>query len=185
MQLETKKKEQVRALSGGMRRRLVIARALMARPRLLVLDEPTTGLDPQARQLVWAKVRELKSQGVTVLLTTHYMDEAERLSDRLVIMDHGHILEEGRPLEVIERVVGTECLEFSGMAPEEQAVLAKFLEPDMLSEWQGDSWVVFGSDLDRVIRRWQEAGHDLFRFYRRRAGLEDVFLRLTGRDLRE
>ena len=187
MQLENKAKEQVRALSGGMRRRLVISRALMGRPRLLVLDEPTTGLDPQARQLVWAKVRELKSQGVTVLLTTHYMDEAERLSDRLVIMDHGRILEEGRPEQVILRVVGEECLEFMAISERDQALLAAHIrsEDGAVTEWQGGTWVVFGSDLDRLVRRWQEVMPVLPRFYRRRAGLEDVFLRLTGRDLRE
>lgn len=185
MQLQTKTNDQVRALSGGMRRRLVIARALMARPRLLVLDEPTTGLDPQARQLVWAKVRELKSQGVTVLLTTHYMDEAERLADRLVIMDHGNILEEGTPFEVIERVVGTECLEFFSITADDQTRLAASLDDQVFAEWQGDSWAVFGRDLDRLIGRWEADGRPIPRFYRRRAGLEDVFLRLTGRDLRE
>ncbi len=190
MQLEKKAKEQVRALSGGMRRRLVISRALMGRPRLLVLDEPTTGLDPQARQLVWAKIRELKAEGVTVLLTTHYMDEAERLSDRLVIMDHGHILEEGRPQAVIERVVGEECLEFYPVSPAQQQAMADSILEDedgqgMVSEWQGDTFVLFGRDLDRQLHRWQQNALDLPHHYRRRTSLEDVFLRLTGRDLRE
>ncbi len=187
MQLESKAKAQVRDLSGGMRRRLVIARALMGKPRLLVLDEPTTGLDPQARQLVWAKVRELKSQGVTVFLTTHYMDEAERLCDRLVIMDHGGILEEGPPDEVIARVVGEECLELSGISEDQQVQLARHLgEAEVtFSEWQGEIWAVFGSQLDRLLQRWQTLESALPRFYRRRASLEDVFLRLTGRDLRE
>lgn len=186
MQLESKRDAQVRDLSGGMRRRLVIARALMGRPRLLVLDEPTTGLDPQARQLVWAKIRELRGEGVTILLTTHYMDEAERLSDRLVIMDHGEILERGTPRDVIARVVGHECLEFDGIDParakrmvDEAAGVGRLLE-----EWRGDTWVVFAGDVDGLLRRWQTAG-DVPHFYRRRAGLEDVFLHLTGRDLRE
>lgn len=186
MQLDSKRGAQVRDLSGGMRRRLVIARALMGQPRLLVLDEPTTGLDPQARQLVWAKIRELGSEGVTVLLTTHYMDEAERLADRLVIMDHGEVLERGTPRDVIERVVGHECLEFDGLDPRiARRMAAEAAEAGRRhDEWRGDTWVVFADDVDALLRRWQKTG-DIPHFYRRRAGLEDVFLRLTGRDLRE
>ncbi len=187
MQLDGKAGQQVRALSGGMRRRLVIARALMGRPRLLVLDEPTTGLDPQARILVWRKVRELKAQGVTVLLTTHYMDEAQRLCDRLVVIDHGHILEAGRPRELIERLVGRECLECPDLdaAAAEQLAAALSPEDEAWHEWQGDSWVLFSPNLARILDRWVAAAIAPPLSYRRPAGLEDVFLRLTGRELRD
>lgn len=187
MQLDGKAEEQVRALSGGMRRRLVIARALMGRPRLLVLDEPTTGLDPQARILVWKKVRELKADGVTVLLTTHYMDEAERLCDRLVVIDHGRILESGRPRELIRRVVGDECLECPGLDPADADRLIQALLPEdhAWHEWQSESWVLFAPDVGRVLDHWREAGIAIPTSYRRPAGLEDVFLRLTGRELRD
>ena len=187
MQLDGKTNEQVRSLSGGMRRRLVIARALMGRPRLLVLDEPTTGLDPQARILVWRKVRELKAEGVTVLLTTHYMDEAQRLCDRLVVIDHGRILESGRPRELILRLVGRECLECPDIAPAVVDGLTATLRPEDQAwhEWQSDSWVLFSPNLSAILDRWDTAGIAPSLAYRRPAGLEDVFLRLTGRELRD
>jgi len=187
LQLDSRAGEQVRALSGGMRRRLVIARALMGGPRLLVLDEPTTGLDPQARLLVWAKLRELRAAGVTILITTHYMDEAERLADRLAIVDHGRILERGTPREVIDRVVGADCLECLGVA---EALAARMIDvaatvPGARAERQGDGLVVFGPDAGRVLEAWRTAGLEPSRYVRRPSGLEDVFLSLTGRDLRE
>ncbi len=187
MQLEGKTHEQVRSLSGGMRRRLVIARALMGKPRLLVLDEPTTGLDPQARILVWRKLRELKAEGVTVLLTTHYMDEAQRLCDRLVIIDHGRILESGRPRELILRLVGAECLECPDIAPALVDGLMATLRPEDQAwhEWQSDSWVLFSPNLSSILDRWAAADLAPPLSYRRPTGLEDVFLRLTGRELRD
>ena len=187
LQLDQRAGDMVRELSGGMRRRLVIARALMGRPRLLVLDEPTTGLDPQARLLVWAKLRELRAAGVTILITTHYMDEAERLADRLAVIDHGRILESGTPQDVIERVVGPSCVECLGVADERAKRLCELADrlPGARSERQGDSVVVFAPDADAVLDLWREAGIEPERFIRRPAGLEDVFLSLTGRDLRE
>ncbi len=186
LQLEEKGSAQVRALSGGMRRRAVIARALMGRPRLLILDEPTTGLDPQARILVWGKIRELKQEGVTILLTTHYMDEAQRLADDLVVIDHGTILERGTPRDLISRVVGTECLEIAECDPHTGKSLAERVHAmGAVSDWQGDSLMVFSSDMDPVIAQLQEEKVLPPQYYRRRATLEDVFLRMTGRDLRE
>lgn len=186
MQLEGKAHDQVRTLSGGMRRRLAIARALVAYPRLLVLDEPTTGLDPQARQLVWGKLRELKASGVTILLTTHYMEEAERLADHLVIIDHGKILERGHPTELIRRIVGRECLELTGRDVEMTrwtALLSTF--PQCRFDRQGELLTVFAPDLEPVVQSLKNHGLLPQQYYRRRAGLEDVFLRLTGRELRE
>lgn len=187
LQLEQRADAPVRTLSGGMRRRLVIARALMGRPRLLVLDEPTTGLDPQARLLVWAKLRELRAAGVTIVITTHYMDEAERLADRLAIVDHGRILERGSPREVIERVVGTECIECLGVDDATAARLEATAAAvaGTRAERQGDGLLVFGPHAAGVLNAWREAGIEPERYVRRPSGLEDVFLSLTGRDLRE
>lgn len=187
LQLDQRQSEQVRALSGGMRRRLVIARALMGKPDLLVLDEPTTGLDPQARLLVWAKLRELRAAGVTILITTHYMDEAERLADRLAIIDHGTVLERGTPADVIDRVVGPDCVECLGIADGEASLLLDLAQavPGTRTERQGDAVVVYGPDAGAVLDAWRQAGHEPDRYIRRPSGLEDVFLSLTGRDLRE
>ncbi len=186
MQLGTKANAQVRTLSGGMRRRLVIARALMGSPRLLILDEPTTGLDPQARIVVWTKVRELLGRGVTVLLTTHYMDEAERLADQLVVIDQGRILRRGTAPDLIEGVVGRDCLEIPACAPHQTQWIASTLGEEAGSiERQGDTVLVFSNNMDGVIERLRQACLLPSPYYRRRASLEDVFLRLIGRDLRE
>ena len=186
LQLEDKGREQVRSLSGGMRRRAVIARALMGTPRILILDEPTTGLDPQARLLVWSKIRELKQEGVTILLTTHYMDEAQRLADDLVVIDHGRILERGTPDDLIARVVGTDCLEIAECDPSFGQTLVERIHPlGVISDWQGDSLMLFSSEMDPVLAQLQKEKWLPTQYYRRRASLEDVFLRLTGRDLRE
>lgn len=181
MQLEEKKEVKITQLSGGMKRRLIIARALMNDPRILILDEPTTGLDPQARHLIWEKIRELKNKGVTVLLTTHYMDEAEQLCDRLVIMEHGKILVEDAPRKLIDTVVGT-------------SVIGIFQPPEGLEGYLSDSGIdhersvdvvyVYTNDLDGVkdnlVQRF-----DVQDYIVRNATLEDVFLKLTGRCLRE
>ena len=186
LQLDEKGGEQVRSLSGGMRRRAVIARALMGRPRLLILDEPTTGLDPQARILVWSKIRELKQDGVTILLTTHYMDEAQRLADDLVVIDHGNILERGTPGDLIARVVGADCLEIAECDPTlGQSLVDHSQAMGAISDWQGDSLMLFATEMDPIIARLQAEKLLPPQYYRRRASLEDVFLRLTGRDLRE
>lgn len=186
MQLDTRSDEQVRTLSGGMRRRLVIARALMGSPRLLILDEPTTGLDPQARILVWSKVRELKSRGVTILLTTHYMDEAERLADHLVVVDHGSILQRGTPRELIHRVVGDDCLEVPELDDGQVATIQEVLaQSPVWMDRQAGSLLIYGDSMDEVIERLHDDKLLPRTYYRRRASLEDVFLKLTGRELRE
>ena len=128
MQLRDKERERIQALSGGMKRRLIVARALVNDPRLMVLDEPTTGLDPQARHLVWRKLRLLRERGVTILLTTHYMDEAEQLCERLVIMDQGRILDGGRPRDLIAKYAGKEVLQMH-LAEAEQAMVRSLLAP--------------------------------------------------------
>jgi lipooligosaccharide transport system ATP-binding protein len=183
--LREKRERAIAELSGGMKRRLVIARALMNDPELLLLDEPTTGLDPQARHLIWQKLRELKSRGVSMVLTTHYMDEAERLCDRIVIMDQGKILAEGSPRELIERHVGVEVFEVRGDSGAE-ALLEGLPSEGVRHKQAGDVFAVF---LDRrshvgeeLVSRARSRGDA---YLLRNATLEDVFLELTGRELNE
>jgi len=181
MGLWERRDDGIRQLSGGLKRRLVIARALMNRPDLLILDEPTTGLDPQSRHLVWDRVRMLRKQGKTILLTTHYMDEAQSLCDRLVIMDHGKILVEGPPIDLVRRGVGKEVVEVWGA-------------PAGLADHARQSGWVFEQDSDRLLI-YTDQGEMVFREIAgrfpserstvRMAGLEDLFLKLTGRGLRE
>ncbi len=186
MQLEGRSRAAVRELSGGMRRRLVIARALMHRPDILVLDEPTTGLDPQARLLVWGVVQQLKLQGVTIVLTTHYMDEAERLADRVVVMDHGRILEVDRPRPLIERTVGREAVEIWQRPGEDDRAFIAAAGPDlMLSDRHGDTLVLYAAESGRIGQALSREGLQPERMLVRPTNLEDVFLTLTGRDLRE
>lgn len=169
------------ALSGGMKRRLTIARALVNDPALIILDEPTTGLDPQARHMIWGRLRALIQQGKTLLLTTHYMEEAERLCDELVIMDHGRILAQGSPAALVKRHVEPEVLELRGAA---QAAAEGFADlPDCRLENVGDTIYCYAQDTTGMVKRLEDQP-DLA-FVRRPAGLEDVFLRLTGRDLRD
>ncbi|MFN8120907.1 MAG: ABC transporter ATP-binding protein [Thermoleophilia bacterium] len=177
--------EAVERLSGGMKRRLQIARALVNRPELVLLDEPTTGLDPQARHVVWERLRELRRRGVTLVLTTHYMDEAEQLCDRLVVMDHGHVVREGRPADLIRAEVGREVLELR-MGPEDVARLRAV--PDLAGtgiQVEGDLVQLAGDDAEALHARLRAAGVGGELQAARRATLEDVFLRLTGRSLRE
>ncbi len=187
MQLDEKADEPIKALSGGMKRRLVIARALVNEPRLLILDEPTTGLDPQARHLVWRKLRLLRERGTTIVLTTHYMDEAEQLCDRLIIMDNGKALTEGRPRDLILRHAGREVLELH-LPLEESARVVERLTP-MLGEsgrieQVEDVAYAYGID-ESHYRLVEEMASDPYRVIFRRANLEDVFLTLTGRGLVE
>jgi lipooligosaccharide transport system ATP-binding protein len=182
MQLEGKRRQRVRELSGGMRRRLVIARGLIGRPDLLVLDEPTTGLDPQARILVWGRLRELVQGGVTLIVTTHYMEEAARLADRLVVMDHGEILDQGRPQDLVERVAGTEAVDVWGL--DAAAVAAAVGEAGRV-ESRGDGLAVLTRDSQAVLERLSQAPRRPERLQVRPASLEDVFLLLTGKELRE
>ncbi len=171
-------------LSGGMRRRLLIARALMNEPRILVLDEPTTGLDPQARLLVWDKLNLLKSRGITMLLTTHYMDEAAHLCDRLVVIDHGEILIEGTPAEMIQSVVGDIVFELR-VSHTDKAGLIDWLNDSGIEghiEDRADSVLVYPRNGSLSL---EDLSLDGYQITRRPGNLEDVFLRLTGRGLRE
>ena len=177
-QLEDRAGAKVDALSGGMRRRLVIARALISRPDLVILDEPTTGLDPQARILVWTKIRELRSLGVTILLTTHYMDEAERLADHLVVMDRGTVLERGTPPDLIHRVVGDDCLEIPALERDTKDRISRSLnERPVWMDYQAGSLLIYGKDMDQVIEQLRDLRLLPRTYYRRRASLEDVFLK--------
>ena len=171
-------------LSGGMRRRLLIARALMNEPSILVLDEPTTGLDPQARLLVWDKLNLLKSRGITVLLTTNYMDEAAHLCDRLVVIDHGEILIEGTPAEMIESLVGDIVFELR-VSHTDKAGLIDWLNGSGIEghvEDRADSVLVYPRNGSLSL---EDFALDGYQVTRRPGNLEDVFLRLTGRGLRE
>jgi lipooligosaccharide transport system ATP-binding protein len=178
--------ERIHALSGGMKRRLLISRALMGDPELVVLDEPTTGLDPQARLAVWGALDRLRRRGVTLLITTHYMEEAERLCDRLVIMDEGRIVTDGRPSDLVRSHVGREVLELrldEGCDPERLVgSLDGRIQGHDLSE---RTLMLYADDAEALL---EDLDHDAFPTESalvRRATLEDVFLRLTGRSLRE
>ena len=168
-------------LSGGMKRRLTIARALINEPELVVLDEPTTGLDPQARHMIWSRLTELKDRGTTLILTTHYMEEAERLCDELVVMDHGRILDQGSPRELIERHVEPEVIEIRGGVNAALAALGE--RTGCRVESFGTSLYCYTRDAADLLRELREK-HGLT-FLHRPADLEDVFLRLTGRELRD
>ena len=181
-QLEEKAHQPIDQLSGGMRRRLLIARAMLHDPRILVLDEPTTGLDPQARLLVWEKLAMLKARGITILLTTHYMDEAEHLCDRLVVIDQGNILVEGVPRDLVHEHVGDRVVELR-VNPARMAGVVQSLSDDGVEfEYGGDSLYFYGESGDALSENGSLNGYEMFR---RPGNLEDVFLRLTGRGLRE
>ncbi len=180
--LEEKTAAAVPTLSGGMQRRLTLARALVNSPDLLVLDEPSTGLDPQARHVIWQRLRTLKSEGKTLILTTHYMDEAERLCDRMAIMDHGKILVVGSPKDLIQNLIEPHVLEVHGVdvAPWIEHVA----QPQALRiEHVGETAFCYSRD-DRALLA-ASADYPRLQFLSRRANLEDVFLKLTGRDLRD
>ena len=181
-QLQEKANSKVDDLSGGMKRRLIIARALVNNPSILVLDAPTTGLDPQARHLVWQKLRLLKSRGVTMLLTTHYMDEAAHLCDRLVIMHRGKILTQGNPHDLIREHAGENVLELRmDKADRAPSIAAVRGIADVAIEEVEDLVYVFGGG-ETAVRIAVEVG-DPNRAFLRPGNLEDVFLRLTGRGL--
>ncbi|WP_412540358.1 ABC transporter ATP-binding protein [Longispora sp. K20-0274] len=186
VQLSERADDKVEPLSGGMKRRLTIARALINEPELVLLDEPTTGLDPQARHLVWERLFRLKQRGVTLVLTTHYMDEAEQLCDRLVVMDGGRIVAEGSPRELIERHSTREVLELR-FALTEMDELAAFAEKlsgiaDRI-EILPDRLLLYTADGDAATAEVHARGVTPASVLARRATLEDVFLHITGRTL--
>ncbi|MBO0731215.1 MAG: ATP-binding cassette domain-containing protein, partial [Acidimicrobiaceae bacterium] len=175
--------ERVEPLSGGMKRRLTIARSLVNEPDLLLLDEPTTGLDPQARHVLWDRLYRLKAEGVTLVLTTHYMDEAEQLCDRLVVMDGGRIAAEGSPLDLISRWVTREVVELRFGPGESEHMADKVADLAERIEVLPDRLLLYTDEGDEVAdavagRRLSPIGVLV-----RRGSLEDVFLRLTGRQL--
>ncbi len=187
VQLTEKARAKVDDLSGGMKRRLTIARSLVNRPDLLLLDEPTTGLDPQARHVLWDRLFRLKQAGVTLVLTTHYMDEAEQLCDRLVVMDKGLIVAEGSPLTLIRDHSTREVAELRfGVAEEgagHEALAEKIADLGERIEVLPDRLLVYSEDGEEVIAKVHERGLRPVAVLVRRSSLEDVFLRLTGRTL--
>jgi lipooligosaccharide transport system ATP-binding protein len=185
VQLSDRADHKVEPLSGGMKRRLTIARALVNDPDIVLLDEPTTGLDPQARHLVWERLFRLKQRGITLVLTTHYMDEAEQLCDRLVVMDGGKIIAEGSPRSLIERYVTAEVLElrFPDGLDSTAAYAAKLDGVGEHIDPLPDRVLVYADDGDAALAEVHRRGLTPSGVLIRRATLEDVFLRLTGRTL--
>jgi lipooligosaccharide transport system ATP-binding protein len=183
VQLTEKSNAMVEDLSGGMKRRLTIARSLINRPDVLLLDEPTTGLDPQARHVVWDRLFRLKQQGVTLVLTTHYMDEAEQLCDRLVVMDKGLIVAEGSPLDLIRQHSTREVAELRFGVGEHERIAEKIADLGERVEVLPDRLLVYSEDGEHVLARVHERGFEPVVTLVRRSTLEDVFLRLTGRTL--
>ncbi|HEY7275535.1 MAG TPA: ABC transporter ATP-binding protein [Trebonia sp.] len=184
VQLTERADDQVDPLSGGMKRRLTIARSLINDPDILILDEPTTGLDPQARHVVWDRLFSLKQRGVTLILTTHYMDEAEQLCDRLVVMDHGKIAAEGTPRDLIARYSTPDVLElrFAPGGQDDAVEKIKDLSPERM-EVTADRILLYAADGDDFLARVHRAGLEPLTELVRRSTLEDVFLHLTGRTL--
>jgi lipooligosaccharide transport system ATP-binding protein len=182
IQLEEKTNVLIDALSSGMKRRVILARALINEPQILILDEPTTGLDPQARHLIWDKVRSLRKHGVTIILTTHYMEEAAQLCDRTIIMDNGKIIEQGTPKVLVKKHVGEQVLEV--VYDKEIMGYLKATFPDAKLEIVNDRVQVFSSQprgiFSGLIDKFRNKGAII-----RDANLEDMFLKLTGRRLRE
>jgi len=184
-QLQEKRDNKVEALSGGMKRRLTIARGLINEPEIYMLDEPTTGLDPQARHILWDRLFRLKEQGVTLVITTHYMDEAEQLCDRLIVMDKGQIMAEGSPAQLIAEYSSREVLEVR-FGSERNAALAPIMDgvADRV-EVLPDRILLYAASGEEVLARIHAKGLNPVTSLVRRSSLEDVFLRLTGRTLVE
>jgi lipooligosaccharide transport system ATP-binding protein len=186
VQLTDRAGDQVEPLSGGLKRRLTIARSLINEPDVMLLDEPTTGLDPQARHAVWDRLFRLKQQGVTLVLTTHYMDEAEQLCDRLVVMDRGKVAAEGSPRELIERYSTPEVLELRFDPAEHQLAAEKLTGvAAQRMEVLADRILLYVTDGDVTLAAVRALGVEPLTSLVRRSTLEDVFLRLTGRRLED
>ncbi|WP_244848574.1 nodulation factor ABC transporter ATP-binding protein NodI [Caballeronia sp. SL2Y3] len=177
--LENKADARVGELSGGMKRRLTLARALVNDPDVLIMDEPTTGLDPQARHLIWERLRSLLARGKTMLLTTHFMEEAERLCDRVCVIEEGRKIAEGRPRDLIASVIGSDVIEIYG--PDPQALAAELQPLVERMEVSGETLFCYVDDPQAVHARVK--GREGVRYLHRPANLEDVFLRLTGREM--
>ena len=185
MELTEKRFARVSELSGGMKRRLLISRAMMNNPDLMILDEPTTGLDPQARHLVWDKLFELKKRGVTQIVTTHYMDEAEQLCDRLAIMDQGQIVENDTPQNLVQKHIGREVLEIRVSKKEKSQILSLNTELIKGHDSYRDLLILYSDDADQLLEVIKNTITNTDYTIARRSGLEDVFLKLTGRRLNE
>ena len=180
--LEEKADSCIKQLSGGMKRRLSIARALINRPELLILDEPTTGLDPQIRQNIWQLLRQLQKDGLTIILTTHYMDEAERLCGRIILMDRGRILADSTPEELVRERIEPHVLEVFGTGVSAWKNANPLTGP-IRCEQVGETCFYYGADLSELVQTLD--GWPGLRYGYRPANLEDVFLKLTGRELRD
>jgi len=182
VELKERADDKISSLSGGMKRRLLVARALLNEPSIMILDEPTTGLDPQARHLIWQRLRALKNKGVTIVLNTHYMEEAEQLCDRLLILDKGAILREGIPKELVKNEVGEEVVEVRNHQGVKD-VLRMLQGLEFNSEVVGDTLYLYCHESKDILTRL--ATSETLSVLRRLATLEDVFLKLTGRGLNE
>ncbi len=181
-ELGARRDARILALSGGMKRRLTLARALINDPDILFMDEPTSGPDPQARHLIWERLKRLLSQGKTILLTTHFMDEAERLCDRIAIMDHGRLIAEGSPRKLIERHIEPEVVEVYGEGVAQWATGAA-RDAALRCEQSGETVFCYAADARPLLARLET--ERALRYLHRPANLEDVFLKLTGRELRD
>ncbi|MFH5880336.1 ABC transporter ATP-binding protein [Arthrobacter sp. NA-172] len=182
-QLTDKAKSKVDALSGGMKRRLTIARSLINEPKILLLDEPTTGLDPQARHILWDRLFRLKEQGVTLILTTHYMDEAEQLCDRLIVVDKGRIMAEGSPSSLIREYSTREVLELRFGSERNATIGVELQGIGERTETLPDRVLIYADDGEAALEQVSARGLRPLTSLVRRSSLEDVFLRLTGRSL--
>jgi lipooligosaccharide transport system ATP-binding protein len=182
-QLQDKRDVKVDQLSGGMKRRLTIARGLVNEPEILMLDEPTTGLDPQARHILWDRLFRLKEDGVTLVITTHYMDEAEQLCDRLIVMDKGKIMAEGAPADLIKKYSSKEVLEVRFGSKNNADAAKKIAHLGDRIEPLPDRILIYSEDGEKILNQIHKLGLEPQTSLVRRSSLEDVFLRLTGRTL--
>jgi len=185
LHLADRKANKIRQLSAGMKRRLILARALLNQPRIVVLDEPTTGLDPQARHMIWQRLRQLKHTGTTLFLTTHYMEEASQLCDRVAVLDLGRMLAEGEPAALVRERVGEEVVEIRAPGATAEGLLQELALLGIPSERAGDTLYLFPADGRETVRRLMERHVEQSRLLLRPATVEDLFLKLTGRGLRE
>jgi len=183
VELESKRNNKIDELSTGMKRRLLVARSLLNQPKLIIADEPTTGLDPQARHLIWERLRSLKNLGTTLILTTQYMEEAEQLCDRLVIMYQGHILKEGSPRQLVADEIGREVVEIRIAKEEDEKLIAEMSDFSCGHERVGDTLYFYCRDGHELMKKIVD--FNLSNVLNRPATLEDVFLKLTGRSLIE